>query len=98
MPSNTSVSPKSISLGTIKGIREDMVELFIEEDSFSKINNFRAYEVVYRGISTKGDEVKVYSFTIMNETHIVTAFAIAHSDFDNTIDECKKLTRTVRIK
>lgn len=97
-PSSPKVSVKAMSLNLIQNFKNQGYKLTLDEDSFNPVNGCKAYEVVYTGTSNEGDSLKIYILTLKNTKQMVYAVSMIDRDIDHLLSECKRLSRTLRIK
>ena len=91
------LTPKSLSLNMKNQVQSQGIELTLKEDSFEKVNGYRAYEVLYSGKQGNQD-LELYVLTIMNDEYAIVIQGRSNNDFQKNALEMKKFAHSVMIK
>ncbi len=94
---NQGLSPKSLSLNMKSQIQAQGIQFSLKEDSFEKVNGYRAYEVVYTGKQGSQD-LELYILIIMNDEYTVAIQGRSNNDFQKNALEMKKFAHSILIK
>lgn len=91
------LTPKSLSLKMKNQVQSQGIALTLKEDSFEKVNGFRAYEALYTGKQGSQD-LELYTLTIMNDEYAVVIQGRSNNDFQKNALEIKKFAHSIMIK